>query len=113
MGPRDRCAAAEGKRETDHPVDDRADREVDQDLCDPGSRVLHSRETDLEQQEAGLHEHHQHSGDDHPHRVEARDRVVERRAVLARCRDRGQQQQGGGGPDAYLRKLPTHTRLPP
>ena len=46
------------------------DRQVDEDLRDPGADVLAAREADLEQREARLHEQHEDGSDDHPHRVD-------------------------------------------
>ena len=63
--------AAEREREPDRPVQEAGDREVGEDLRDDGARVLAAREADLEEGEAGLHEHHETAGDDHPDRVDA------------------------------------------
>ena len=42
------------------------DREVDEDLRDPHAGVLAAREADLQEREAGLHEHHEHGRDHDP-----------------------------------------------
>ena len=61
--------AAEGEGKSDRPPAERRDREVGEDLGDDRPRVLAAREADLQKCEAGLHEHHQAAGEDHPHRV--------------------------------------------
>ena len=66
----DDVADAEGEGEADRPVHERRDREVREDLRDHRARVLPAGETDLEEREAGLHEHHETAGDDHPQRVD-------------------------------------------
>jgi hypothetical protein len=88
----DLAGAAERERESDRPVADRGDREVRQDLHHPETGVLRAREADLEEQEPGLHEHDEHGGDDHPDRVQARDRVLEGRPVLRERRSGDEQQ---------------------
>jgi hypothetical protein len=66
----ERAAVAEREGEA-HGVEHQArDREVDQDLRDDRARVLAAREADLQEGEAGLHEHHEDAGDQHPYRVD-------------------------------------------
>ena len=67
----DQVTGAEGEREPADPPAERRDREVREDLRDHGPRVLASGEPDLQEREAGLHEHHDHPGDDHPEGVDA------------------------------------------
>ena len=94
---RDRPRAAEGEREPDRPVRKRGDREVRQDLRDPGAGVLGAREADLQEGEARLHEHHEHRRHDHPGGVQAGDGFLERRSVLCERHRRQCQQHRRSG----------------
>ena len=88
-------AVAKREREPDRIERDRGDRQVGEDLRDPGARVLRAREADLEQGEACLHEQHEHRRDEHEQRVQ-RNRVAQypvARCIegVSRCRDRHEQ----------------------
>jgi hypothetical protein len=59
-------AVAERDPEADGPVDDRRDAEDQHVLAGDVAGVLHPRQARLEEGEAGLHEHDEDGGDDHP-----------------------------------------------
>jgi hypothetical protein len=66
----DLVAAAFRDPVTDRPPGNRADGEVDEDLGDAGAGVLLSREADLEEHEARLHQEHEDAGDGDPDHVQ-------------------------------------------
>src|SRR5207247_6673552 len=72
----DRVPVAEGDPEADRPVDKRGDAEDEHVLPGDVRRVLHARQARLEEGEAGLHEHHEHGGDDDPDRVDSDQQVA-------------------------------------
>jgi hypothetical protein len=69
--PDDRVAFTEGERKADRVEHQRGDREVHEDLRDHGADVLSSGEADLEEREAGLHEHDEDARHQDPNRVDA------------------------------------------
>ena len=67
---------SEGERETDCPVDDRADAEDEDVLAGDVSRVLHPRESRFEKCEARLHEHDEHGRDHDPDGVDSDEEIA-------------------------------------
>ena len=67
--PRYRAGAAEREREAHRPVAIDAIEKLISIFATPRLRS-YAREADLEQHESGLHEQHQHGGDQHPHGVD-------------------------------------------
>jgi hypothetical protein len=70
VGAEDLVPGQGGDPEADRPPGEGHDGEVDQDLRHSRADVLLPREADLEQQEARLHEEHQHARHHHPGGVE-------------------------------------------
>ena len=96
-GPEEVVAASFGDPVAERPPGDRHDREVDEDLGHSGPGVLLSREADLEEHEAGLHQEDQNAGDRDPDHVQLRGLFTDDAGHFAdRCGGRRPRQHQGG-----------------